>query len=507
MQRRSLVIIAIMLVLLCTPLAVSDASGSSSYTINGAVISTFDDSVQIPAGKTKTLTVDVYNGNENTTVVGISLTSTDLNASLSTKELSLEKNKMGSFAISITTDKLMNHGHYSFEIKLTVYDFGTKTTESGTITFQVTVTSPYSDGSAYNRILGIFDPLPSPLDTVEITVVVTLILWFIIAVVAHLILMFVLYLLIKQNDEVKRNITRGTGILMFVGIMVTGISNALDVAGAGDFFIATTMGASKIIYRFIGAGIAWNLYHSAIEVLFHRLEDTNRLDGVDTSLIPLFRMLGMLVIIIITASSILSVLGFDLAAIITGVGVAGMAVSLGAQSTLTQFFSGLNLMITRPFKIGDMVSIGDDKNIYEVKKIGMMNSTFKNWANQEYCVMPNDTVASSRIVNVTGVTMAYKMYLYYFTSYDADVDLAKKVIMDEALKNPNVVTDGSYSAPEVRLEDFDPSAIKYRLSIYIHNFRDNVKVTGQLNQAIYDALLKEGIDCPYDMNDVHIFRQ
>jgi len=227
---------------------------------------------------------------------------------------------------------------------------------------------------------------------------------------------------------------------------------------------------------------------------------------VDSSLIPLFLAIGKIIIIIATASIALSVFGMDLAAIITSLGVAGMAISLGAQNTLTQFFSGLNLMLTRPFKIGDMVSIGSDTNIYEVKKVGMMNTTFKNWANQEYCVMPNNVVVASKIVNVTGQSLAYWMCLYFYSSYDADVDLAKKIILETALKNPNVVQDGSYSYPFVRLNDFGASAIEYRLSMYISDFKDNVKVTGQLNEAIYAALEENGIGCPYDLWDVTVCR-
>ena len=507
MSSRWLVCIAVLLTLLCVPVVVGESSATASYTINGAVISTFDDHKDIPAGQTVTLSVDVYNGNTDTIVVGMELLPSKVDASLVTKEISVDSNKMGSFGIVITTDKLMNHGTYTLNLKMTVYDFETKTTDVGTIPFTISVSSVYSDGSGFNKILGIFPPLPAPLDGVEVTVTVTVIIWAVIAVVAVCLLKLAVYFIIKNDKDIAKTVNRGTGILMTVGIMVYGASNALNVAGASDVLIATTMGASKIIYILVGAGIGWNIYHSVIELVFHRLEELKRFDGVDTSLIPLFRMLGMLVIILVTGSAIMSVIGFDLAAIVMGMGVAGMAISLGAQNTLTQFFSGLNIMMTRPFKIGDMVSIGNDSNIYEVKKVGMMNTTFKNWANQEYCIMPNNTVVASKIVNVTGTTVAYRMYLYYYSSYDADVELAKKTIMDVANSNPNVITDGSYSKPEVRLEDFEASAIKYRLAVYITDFRDNVKVMGQLNEAVYNALLEAGIGCPYDINDIYVYRE
>ena len=66
-------------------------------------------------------------------------------------------------------------------------------------------------------------------------------------------------------------------------------------------------------------------------------------------------------------AAILATLGFNLYAIITGAGIAGLAVSLGAQSMLQQFFSGVTLLITRPFKPGDMIRLGTDAAMLRVR--------------------------------------------------------------------------------------------------------------------------------------------
>lgn len=500
-------ILALAIALLFLPISLSDVSGTSTVDINGAQISSFDDSKEVSAGQSYTLTVDVYNGNTDYIVVGASLSETPLSVSLDTKEISVDKNKIGTFIITVNVDRLMNHGNYTFDMKFIVYNFADGTYKEGSMTFAISVSSQFSDGSGYNMILGIFPHLPAPFDEVYITVIITLLIWVGIAAFAVGLLMVAVRLVFRNDKNVRKDIDKVSGAMLTIAIMIHGISNALSVAGASDALIATAKEIAQIIYILTGAGIAWNLYNSAITVGFHKMETQDKLEGVDTSLLPLFRMIGKVVIVIAAASMSLSAFGFDLAAIVASLGVAAMAISLGAQNTLTQFFSGMNLMITRPFKIGDMVSIGSDSNIYEVKKVGMMSSTFKNWANQEYCVIPNGTVIGSKIVNVTSKTMAYKMYLYFYSSYDADIDLAKKVILDTAVKNPNVIIDGSYSYPEVRLNDFGASAIEYRLAVYIHDFRDNVKVTGQLNEAIYTELVKNDISCPYDLWDVTIYKE
>ena len=505
-NKRLLIILAVLMVVIL-PIVTETSSAMSSREINGATLSTFDNNVNLQAGQSGYVNIDVYNSNSTTTVVGIETSAKGITVRPSVNEISVDSGKMSSFKIYIETDKLMNHGTYGFVLTVTVYDFGSANYEEGTLTFNVNITSVYSDGSGFNMIMGLFPPLPSPLDTVPVTVTITLVAWLAISILIYMMVMVVVHFVFSKEEVLKKTVNHGTGSLLVLAVMVYGVSNALSVAGASDALIASAKSITRILYILMAAGIVWNIYHSVLEMVFHRLEERKRLEGVDTSLIPLFRMLGTLVIWLVTISAVLSVLGFDLAAIITGMGVAGVAISLGAQSTLTQFFSGLNIVLNRPFKIGDMVMIGSDKNIYEVKKLSIMNTTFKNWANQEYCIMPNDTVASSRIVNVTGETIVYRMFLYFYSSYDADTELTKKLIMEEAYKNPNVVTDGSYSIPEVRVEDFDASAIKYRLAVYINDFRNNVKVTGQLNEAVYNALLDAGIGCPYDINDIYIFRE
>ena len=46
--------------------------------------------------------------------------------------------------------------------------------------------------------------------------------------------------------------------------------------------------------------------------------------------------------------------------------------------------------------------------------------------------------------------------------------------------------------------------MSFRLAVYIKNFKDNIRVTGELNESIYSELVEEGIDCPYEIYDVFV---
>ena len=66
------------------------------------------------------------------------------------------------------------------------------------------------------------------------------------------------------------------------------------------------------------------------------------------------------------------------------------------------------------------------------------------------------------------------------------------------------MTDQDEFKPSVRLDSFDYSYMSFRLAVYIKNFKDNIRVTGELNESIYSELVEEGIDCPYEIYDLFV---
>jgi len=84
---------------------------------------------------------------------------------------------------------------------------------------------------------------------------------------------------------------------------------------------------------------------------------------------------------------------------------------LGAQNSLNQFFSGMTLLITRPFREGDLVKMKEHTAILRIKRIGLMNTTFHSWENEEVIVMPNSVVASSVITNMSSKNRAYRILI------------------------------------------------------------------------------------------------
>ena len=507
-SERLMVIVAVMcMVALAVPFMADDSEASNNIvTSNGVVITVIDDSLELSAGSSVSTTITFRNSNTN--YVGVFVSKSDngssaFSSSISSDSFSIKGEEAAQLTLTVSSERLSKHGNYTVDIKASVINYDGNVTEDVTITINVKITSSYSSDSVFNRILGIFDPLADPFDEPIYTALITLAIWMGIAASAFFLLRVIAFFVFKRDRDVAKEISAKTGITIVISIMFYGLSNAAMVYGSDEMLIATLQYIASFIYIPLVAYIVWNIYSNIIKIVFHRLEEQDKVAGADSSLIPLFNLLGKIVIIVVAASALLSTMGFDLVAIITGAGIAGMAISLGAQNTLSEFFSGLNLLTTRPFKRGDMVKIGEN-GVYQVEKVGMMNSRFKNWISMEYIVIPNSTVVGSTIVNITGKTMAYRMTLYYTVAYDSDVELVKKTLIDTAYNHPQVIVDGSYSRPNARLEDFEDSAIKFSLVVYITDFRDYITVQDELNEDVYRNLCKNNIEIPFNKLDVYI---
>ena len=109
------------------------------------------------------------------------------------------------------------------------------------------------------------------------------------------------------------------------------------------------------------------------------------------------RLLALLVLIV-GAATVLDTIGIPLSAVVTFVGVIGLAISLALQDILKNFFAGLYLLFERPFRLGDVVAIKDQRGVVET--IGVRTTTLRTEDNEQVMI-PNMTVFAEIVANRT----------------------------------------------------------------------------------------------------------
>jgi small-conductance mechanosensitive channel len=198
---------------------------------------------------------------------------------------------------------------------------------------------------------------------------------------------------------------------------------------------------------------------------------------------------------------VLAGFGVDLQGILMSAGVVSLGITLGAQNVLSQFFSGILILVNRPFRNGDFLKIND--KVYIVRKVRLMYTEFKNWAGDEIITMPNNVVTSATISNMTKGDAVCRQYVYFSVAYGTDLNKAQRVMVEAARKCELVIEDRDHDIG-TRITNFLASGVELRLSVYTPTFDDTSDAAGRLRGLVYEAFAENDIEIPYDRVQIDI---
>ena len=146
--------------------------------------------------------------------------------------------------------------------------------------------------------------------------------------------------------------------------------------------------------------------------------------NVDPAVHPFIRNVVELVIKFGIVLFALSTLGINLSSFITALGAAGVTAGIGLKDSISQFASGLQILISKPFKSGDFIELEAVSG--KVAEIGFMNTTL-NTIDNKRIIIPNSHLTSNNIINYTAENKR-RQDLTYSIGYGDDIALAKRVL-------------------------------------------------------------------------------
>ena len=140
--------------------------------------------------------------------------------------------------------------------------------------------------------------------------------------------------------------------------------------------------------------------------------------------------------------------GLQTSSLLAMMGMAGLALSLSVQGLLSNFFSGLTLPVTKPFREGDVIEIGGKTGLIE--NIGYFNTTLVTIENIT-CVIPNSTLTSSNIINYSARQTLKVEQTFTVAAGMADKEV-RTAILEAIAKDSRILTD---LEPFIHLQSFD----------------------------------------------------
>jgi len=199
---------------------------------------------------------------------------------------------------------------------------------------------------------------------------------------------------------------------------------------------------------------------------------------------------------IIVAVIALEQIGISVNSFVTAIGAAGITAGLGLQNSIAQFASGVQILFNKPFKSGDYVKLNDVEG--KVKEIRFMYTTLITNDNKTV-VVPNLNIATNNLINYSAQgTM--RIDLLYFIGYGDDIEKAKKVLMNVATSNSNVIKNPK---PFVGVNEHGASGIGISLFVWVDSSK-YWETYFKMQEDVKLAFDKNGITIPYEQLDVHI---
>jgi len=286
---------------------------------------------------------------------------------------------------------------------------------------------------------------------------------------------------------------------------VAAISGGLevDVADAGAVWIALTgwirradggLRWGKNLASFLGLlMVFWLLSRITARVVTRALEAVERLSTLLRGfIVKTATRLVFIVGVIVAVSS----LGVDIGPLLAVIGAAGFVVAFALQGTLSNFASGLLILLYRPFDVGDSVEIADVTG--KVIELNLV-STRIHTSDNKVLYVPNNAVWNNTITNITG-SPTRRVDMVFGIGYGDDVGKALR-ILEELVKGHEKVLDDP--GPTIRVHELAASSVNIICRPWART-EDYWGIFWDLQKEVKERFDAEGISIPFPQQDVHL---
>ncbi|MEZ5064520.1 MAG: mechanosensitive ion channel [bacterium] len=215
----------------------------------------------------------------------------------------------------------------------------------------------------------------------------------------------------------------------------------------------------------------------------------------------LVRFVGSLVRFAVLAFAVIAALdlfGIQTTSFVAVLGAAGLAVGLALQGSLSNFASGVLILVFKPFRIGDFVKAAGTAG--SVVDIGILTTTLKTPDNQKI-IVPNSSIMGDTITNVNAFDTR-RVDLVAGIGYGDDIAKAHHVLQRILSENPKVLKD---PAPMIEVSELADSSVNFVVRPWVKT-PDYWAVYFEVTRKIKEEFDREGVSIPFPQRDVHLYQ-
>ncbi len=295
----------------------------------------------------------------------------------------------------------------------------------------------------------------------------------------------------RVGDAVARSL-HGLPTLLAILIAARMISLKLQLADSQATTVKSALLATAV------AGFTWSATRLAgrLTRIYTQSEDTT----ISSSTI--FVNLARGTVVAVGSVSVLAALGISIGPLIAALGVGGIALGLALQPTLENLFAGIQVLLSRQIKLGDLIRLETGEEGWVID-INWRNTTIQLFSN-DLIIVPNSVIGRSRITNFTSADSQHVIWIAVGVAYGSDLELVERVTLDEARETLAAIASGVKEyEPALRFSSFGDSSIEFTISLKTSTYGDRWLIRSEFIKRLHTRYTQEGIEIPFPQRVVH----
>ena len=257
--------------------------------------------------------------------------------------------------------------------------------------------------------------------------------------------------------------------------------------------------AVKVIVILCFTWFAVNLLDDIVEYYIQPVVEESETKFDDQLLSPLRKLLKIIVVILGVLTA-LKTIGYDITALLAGLGIGGLAVALAAQDTIKNFIAGILIFVDKPFRIKDWIKFEGGEGI--VEDIGVRSTKIRTF-NDSLIVVPNTNLVNANIENFSAMRKR-RVLIYIGLTYDTPVEKierAKEILREIIEGHP-----GTLPPVRITFHRFNTYSLDLRVEYFIRNFGFDyyLNTVDEINLKIKEAFDREGIEMAFPTEVVYV---
>lgn len=278
---------------------------------------------------------------------------------------------------------------------------------------------------------------------------------------------------------------------------VTDLHHFLDAITIGFTVANITIVPSRIVTGFITFPLLMLLSRWLKQQLANRSDLLILNQGTREALATIVGYLSFVLAMFIS----LLLAGVNFSGLTLIAGALSVGIGFGLQNIVSNFISGLILLIERPIKVGDRIIVGDLEG--HVKKISIRSTQIRSTQEFSDIIVPNSQLIAERVTNLMLHDSEGRLSIPIGVAYGSDTALVRQILLEVTNQNPEILPNRT----EIWFKAFGESTLNFELRCIIKNIDRKYEIISDLLLNIDQQFRLHHIEIPFPQRDIHIRSQ